>query len=67
MNDYRTLQLHISEQAMNMPSGDTRHEAYRVLQESLAAAQRLLAANYNMASIQSQGGNEETRKAQLRW
>lgn len=66
MNDYRTLQLHISDQAMNVPSGDTRHEAYRVLQESLAAAQRLLAASYNPDSIQGRGGDEEIRKAELR-
>ncbi|KAL1964062.1 hypothetical protein VTN77DRAFT_7480 [Rasamsonia byssochlamydoides] len=65
INDYRTLHIHISEQTMHMPLGDMNDEGYRVLQESHAAAQRLLASNYNPVSIQGHG-DEETRKAQLR-
>ncbi|KAL2014232.1 hypothetical protein VTN00DRAFT_1757 [Thermoascus crustaceus] len=65
MNDYRTLQLHISEQKVDVPPEEAGEEGYRVMRECFAAAQSLLSSNFNLASIQSQGGNEETQKVQL--
>ncbi|KAL2222908.1 hypothetical protein M432DRAFT_635544 [Thermoascus aurantiacus ATCC 26904] len=65
MNDYRTLQLHIAQQKADLPPEDNGEEGYRVMRECLTAAQSLLSSKYNLASTQTQGGDEETRKAQL--
>lgn len=67
MNDYRTLQIHISEQTMNLPRGPTEQEGHRVLVESRIAAQTLLENNYGLEAIPSWGGDEEAQvTAQLR-
>lgn len=63
MNDYRTLQLHISEQKVDVPPEEAGEEGYRVMRECFAAAQFLLSSNYNLAPIP--GGNEEAQKVQL--
>jgi len=65
MNDYRTLQLHIAQQKADLPPEDNGEEGYGVMRECLTAAQSLLSSKYNLASTQTQGGDEETRKAQL--
>jgi hypothetical protein len=66
MNDYRTLQLHISQQTTQVPPDDQGQEGYKVMKECAGAAQRLLASHYNLPSMQNPAGNEEAQKAQLR-
>ncbi|KAL2002719.1 hypothetical protein VTN02DRAFT_6102 [Thermoascus thermophilus] len=63
MNDYRTLQLHISEHKVDMPPEEAGEEGCRVMRECFAAAQSLLSSNYDLAS--TPGGNEEAQKVQL--
>lgn len=64
MNDYRTLQLHIQQQTMQIPTEEQGREGYKVMKECMVAAQRLLSSNFNAS--QSQGGDAEAQKAQLR-
>jgi hypothetical protein len=66
MNDYRTLQLHISEQTTSVVMGDTRLEGYRVLAQNQAAAQRLLMAQFVQTPDYGHGGDLEMEKTQLR-
>jgi hypothetical protein len=66
MNDYRTLQIHIQQQTMQIPSEEQGREGYKVMKECMVAAQRLLSSNYNISSLQSQSGDAEAQKAQLR-
>jgi hypothetical protein len=66
MNDYRTLQLHISEQTTSVPTGDMTQEGSRVLAQSQAAAQRLLMANFVQTPIHIHDGDLEIQRAQLR-
>lgn len=67
MNDYRTLQIHISEQTTNLPCEATEQEGYRVLVESRVVAQTLLGNNYSLEAIPNCGGDEEAQvTAQLR-
>lgn len=66
INDYRTLQLHISQQLASVPLGNPQEEGYRVLAQSSASAQRLLAAGFSSMPIEDQGSNPEMEKAQLR-
>lgn len=66
MNDYRTLQLHISQQGTDIPSTSERSlEGYRVMIENVQAAQRLLSMNFSQTPSRNNGDNE-TQKAQLR-
>ncbi|KAJ5749059.1 uncharacterized protein N7511_010755 [Penicillium nucicola] len=64
INDYRTLLLHISQQRMEVCSGEYNEEGYVVLRESLASAQALTSANYQPCPVTGQG-NAETEKAEL--
>ncbi|QKX56773.1 uncharacterized protein TRUGW13939_03880 [Talaromyces rugulosus] len=66
MNDYRTLQLHISQQTTGVSSGDTQLDGYRVLAQGVAAAQQLLAAGFVSAPVQGSGSSVEMQKTQLR-
>ena len=66
INDYRTLQLHISQQLASVSMGNTQQEGYRVLAQSSASAQRLLAAGFTSMPIEDQGSDPEMEKAQLR-
>jgi hypothetical protein len=66
MNDYRTLQLHISQQTTGVSSGDTQLDGYRVLAQGVAAAQQLLAAGFVSAPVQDSGNSVEAQKTQLR-
>ncbi|KAH8692661.1 hypothetical protein BGW36DRAFT_399485 [Talaromyces proteolyticus] len=66
MNDYRTLQLHISQQTSGLSMGDSQQEGYRVLAQSVAAAQQLLAAGFSTTPVQEHGNSAEGQKAQLR-
>lgn len=65
INDYRTLQLHISQQRMEVPAQEQHEEGFTVMRECLDAAQRLLSSQYNLASIQNQGADDEAQKVQL--
>ncbi|GAD99015.1 conserved hypothetical protein [Paecilomyces variotii No. 5] len=64
INDYRTLQLHISQQRMEVPAQEQSEEGFVVMRECINAAQRLLSSQYNLASIQN-GGDPEAQKVQL--
>ncbi|EED19900.1 conserved hypothetical protein [Talaromyces stipitatus ATCC 10500] len=66
INDYRTLQLHISQQLASVSMGNVQLEGYRVLAQSSAAAQRLLATGFTSMPIEDQGSDPEMEKAQLR-
>lgn len=66
INDYRTLQLHISQQLASVRMGDVHQEGFRVLAQSSVAAQRLLAAGFTGMPIENQGSDPEMEKAQLR-
>ncbi|RAO64482.1 uncharacterized protein BHQ10_000494 [Talaromyces amestolkiae] len=66
INDYRTLQHHISQQLASVPMGNTQQEGYRVLAQSSASAQRLLAAGFSSMPIEDQGSDPEMERAQLR-
>ncbi|KAL3710478.1 hypothetical protein TMatcc_004273 [Talaromyces marneffei ATCC 18224] len=66
INDYRTLQLHISQQLASVSMGNAQHEGYRVLAQSSASAQRLLATGFASMPIEDQGSDPEMEKAQLR-
>jgi hypothetical protein len=66
INDYRTLQLHISQQLSSVATGDVQQEGFRILAQSSTAAQRLLAAGFASMPIEDQGSNPEMEKAQLR-
>jgi len=66
MNDYRTLQLHISQHGTDIPSSSERSlEGYRVMIESVQAAQRLLSVGFSNTPSRN-SGDDETQKAQLR-
>lgn len=63
MNDYRTLQIHISEQTTNLPCAATEQEGYRVLVECRVVAQTLL----GKVAIPNWVGDKEAQvAAQLR-
>lgn len=66
INDYRTLQLHISQQLASVAMGDVQQEGFRVLAQSSAAAQSLLASGFTSMPIEDQGSDPEMEKAQLR-
>jgi hypothetical protein len=66
MNDYRTLQLHISEQGADVPSSSERAlEGYRVMIDSVDAAERLLSVRFTGLPSRNPG-DSETQRAQLR-
>ncbi|KAE8168369.1 hypothetical protein BDV40DRAFT_294910 [Aspergillus tamarii] len=65
INDYRTLLVHIARHNVQPPTEDGHGEAYTEIREGLAAAQALLAANYN-PSLESTQSNTETEKAELK-
>ncbi|KUL90431.1 hypothetical protein ZTR_00098 [Talaromyces verruculosus] len=46
--------------------GNTQQEGYRILAQSSASAQRLLAAGFTSMPIEDQGSDPEMEKAQLR-
>jgi hypothetical protein len=65
MNDYRTLQLHISQQGSGVPSTPERSlEGYRVMIESVQAARRLLSVSFSNTPSRSVG-DSETQREQL--
>ncbi|KAL4970129.1 uncharacterized protein BDV14DRAFT_70034 [Aspergillus stella-maris] len=66
MNDYRTLLLHISQLNVSVSPADQAEEGYRVLRECLAAANALMASNYNPSPPPANTSSEETEKTQLR-
>ncbi|KAL4946128.1 hypothetical protein BDV06DRAFT_160189 [Aspergillus oleicola] len=66
MNDYRTLLLHISQLNVSVSPEDQAEEGYRVLRECLAAANALMASNYNPSPPPANTSSEEAEKAQLR-
>ncbi|CRG85950.1 hypothetical protein PISL3812_02953 [Talaromyces islandicus] len=66
MNDYRTLQLHISQQTAGVSTGDSQLDGQRVLAQGIAAARQLLAAGFASAPVPDSGNSAELEKTQLR-
>ncbi|KAJ5239753.1 hypothetical protein N7468_004372 [Penicillium chermesinum] len=64
MNDYRTLMMHISQQNVASRPEEYNEEGFVVVRECQAAAQRLMAANYQPAPVVGSSG-AETEKAEL--
>lgn len=64
INDFRTLMLHISEQAVEVHPDDYYEQGFVVLRESLAAGRSLSSANYHPIPMSGKG-NDETEKAEL--
>ncbi|KAE8352595.1 hypothetical protein BDV28DRAFT_148885 [Aspergillus coremiiformis] len=65
INDYHTLLVHISQQNVPVPAEDCWEQGYVVIQESLVAAQALLASNYTPVMPPAGRNNAETEKAEL--
>ena len=65
INDFRTLQIHISQLKSDPPSGAEREEGYVVMSQCVGEAQHLLAAQFNPESAQQLSGNGEREKMQL--
>lgn len=66
MNDYRTLQLHISQQLASVVMGNPQEMGYSILSQSAAAAQCLLASGFSTTPIEDQGSDPEMERAHLR-
>lgn len=65
MNDYRTLLLHISQLNVSVPAADQAEEGFRVLRESLGAANALMSSSYNPSPPPANSPSDEAEKAQL--
>lgn len=65
MNDFRTLQYHISQQKTTPSSEDYHKEGYALMRQCAAEAQTLLSSQYNPGTSQNAGGGGEKEKAQL--
>ncbi|KAL1957956.1 hypothetical protein VTO42DRAFT_5348 [Malbranchea cinnamomea] len=65
LNDFRTLQLHISQLKSDAPRGGEREEGYVLMNQCVAEAQQLLTAEFSPDAIQQSGGNGEAEKIQL--
>lgn len=65
MNDFRTLQYHISQQKTSPPSEDSQKEGYALMRQCSTEAQALLASQYNPGTSQNAGDDGEKEKAQL--
>lgn len=66
INDYRTLQLHISQQTAGVSSGGSQLDGHRVLAQGVAAARQLLDAGFVSAPVPDSGSSGEVQKTQLR-
>ncbi|CAL5872458.1 uncharacterized protein PFLUO_LOCUS6722 [Penicillium psychrofluorescens] len=64
INDYRTLLMHIAQQNVQVHPQEAHEEGFVVLRECLAAAQGLMAANYNPAPMSGRA-SAELEKAEL--
>ncbi|KAL4754894.1 hypothetical protein BDW72DRAFT_104275 [Aspergillus terricola var. indicus] len=65
MNDYRTLLVHINQLNVSIPPADQSEEGYRVLRECVAAANALMASNYNPSPPPANASGDEAEKVQL--
>lgn len=66
MNDYRTLLLHIPQQAVDVPPEDYWEEGYVMIRECLASAQRLMGSNYSPSQCAAgQRNDDEAEKVEF--
>ncbi|KAK2754027.1 hypothetical protein FQN54_007196 [Arachnomyces sp. PD_36] len=65
MNDFRTLQFHISQQKTTPPSEDQNKEGYALMRQCSTEAQALLVSQYNPGPSQNAGDDGEKEKVQL--
>lgn len=63
INDFRNLQLHISQLKSDAPRGQENEEGYVVMSQCVVEAQRLLTSQFN--TDQRSKGNGEAEKVQL--
>jgi hypothetical protein len=65
MNDFRTLQFHISQHRIEPPQEQYWEEGYVVLRQCAAESQAILATHFNPGNIQGADGDGEFERMQL--
>ena len=65
MNDFRTLQHHITQLQASPQTSEYYEEGYVILRQCQSEAQAVLAAQYDTGFLQVPGGAGEQEKRQL--
>ncbi|EEH44325.2 uncharacterized protein PADG_00614 [Paracoccidioides brasiliensis Pb18] len=67
MNDFRTLQIHILQLRLNLPTGEGFEEGHVLMTQCVGEAQSLLNQQYNVQQTQASSSEGDVEKAQLQW